>query len=194
MIKRREFLKKAAALFTLISSGCIEERDKAGIIEEINISDREVKPLTIKSKVYVIKTNSRESGIKELLKYFDGGNLSGKRVALKANYNSYDPFPASTHIDTLGALIDALKEKGANLMLAERRGMGDTKKALGETGVWELAKKKGMEVVILDELKSSEWLRIKPEGSQWKKGFLFPRLFDDADLIVQTCCLKTHRF
>src|SRR5659263_713169 len=84
MIKRREFLKKAAALFTLISSGCIEERDKAGIIEEINISDREVKPLTIKSKVYVIKTNSRESGIKELLKYFDGGNLSGKRVALKA--------------------------------------------------------------------------------------------------------------
>jgi len=194
MIKRREFLKKGVALFTLVLSGCIEKGDKSGLIEERNISNREAKSLAIKSKVYVIKTNSRQSGVKELLKYFDNGNLSGKRVALKANYNSYDPFPASTHIDTLGALIDALKEKGANLMLAERSGMGDTKKALGETGVWELAKKKGMEVVILDELKSSEWLRIKPEGSQWKKGFLFPRLFDDADLIVQTCCLKTHRF
>jgi uncharacterized protein (DUF362 family) len=91
-------------------------------------------------------------------------------------------------------LIDALKEKGANLVLAERSGMGDTKKTLEETGVWELAKKKGMEVVILDDLKSSEWLRIKPEGSHWKKGFLFPKLFDDSDLIVQTCCLKTHRF
>jgi uncharacterized protein (DUF362 family) len=150
--------------------------------------------LATKSKVYVIKTNSRESGVKELLKYFDIGNLSGKRVALKANYNSSDPFPASTHIDTLGALVDAIKEKGADLVLAERSGMGDTKKALVETGVWELAQKKGMEVVILDELKSSEWLRIKPQGSHWKKGFLFPRLFDDADLIVQTCCLKTHRF
>jgi uncharacterized protein (DUF362 family) len=194
MIKRREFLKKAVALLTLILSGCIEKGDTSGLIEERNIPNREAKPLTSRSKVFVIKTNSRESGIKELLKYFDNGNLSSKRVALKANYNSQDPFPASTHIDTLEALIDALKEKGADLVLAERSGMGDTKKALVETGVWELAKKKGMEVVILDELKSSEWLRIKPQGSHWKKGFLFPRLFDDADLIVQTCCLKTHRF
>jgi len=194
MIKRREFLKKAVALLTLIFSGCIEKGDKAGIIEERNISNTGAKPLATKSKVYVIKTNSRESGVKELLKYFDIGNLSGKRVAIKANYNSYDPFPASTHIDTLGALIDALKEKGADLVLAERSGMGDTKKALDGTGVLDLAKKKGTEVVILDDLKSSEWLRINPEGSHWKKGFLFPRLFDDADLIVQTCCLKTHRF
>jgi len=194
MIKRREFLKKAVALITLIISGCIEKGDKSGIIEEINISNREAKPLATKSKVYVIKTNSRESGVKELLKYFDIAGLSGKRVALKANYNSFDPFPASTHIDTVGALIDAFKEKGANLVLAERSGMGDTKKALVETGVWELARKKEMEVVILDDLKSNEWLRIKPEGSHWKKGFLFPRLFYEADLIVQTCCLKTHRF
>jgi len=194
MIKRREFLKKTVALITLIFSGCIEKGAKGGLIEERNISNREAKPLATKSKVYVIKTNYRESGIKELLKYFDNDSLSGKRVALKANYNSYDPFPASTHIDTLGALIDALKEKGANLVLAERSGMGDTKKALQETGVLELAKKKRIEVVILDELKTSEWLKIKPEGSHWKKGFLFPRLFDDADFIVQTCCLKTHRF
>ena len=194
MIKRREFIKKAVALLTLVFSGCIEKEDKSGLIEERNIPIREAKPLTSRSKVYVIKTNSRDNGIKQLLKYFDIGSLSGKRVALKANYNSYDPFPASTHIDTLGALIDALKEKGANLVLAERSGMGDTKKALVETGVWELAKKKGMEVVILDDLKSGYWLRIKPEVSHWKKGFLFPRLFHDADLIVQTCCLKTHRF
>lgn len=194
MIKRREFLKKAVALLTLIISGCIEKGDKASLIEERNISNREAKPLATKSKVYVIKTYSRESGVKELLKYFDNDSLSGKRVALKANYNSYDHFPASTHIDTLGALIDTFNEKGANIVLAERSGMGDTKKALQETGVLELATKKGMEIVILDELKSSEWLRIKPEGSHWKKGFLFPRLFYDADLIVQTCCLKTHRF
>jgi len=102
--------------------------------------------MTIKSKVYVIKTNSRENGIKELLKYFDTGSLLDKRVALKANYNSSDLFPASTHIDTLRALIDSLKEKGANLVLAERSGMGDTKRVLVETGVWELAKQKELEV------------------------------------------------
>jgi|GEM_PF-2380727 len=146
MIKRREFLEKAGALLTLIFSGCIEKGEKAGLIEERNISIREAKPMTIKSKVYVIKTNSRENGIKELLKYFDTGSLLDKRVALKANYNSSDLFPASTHIDTLRALIDSLKEKGANLVLAERSGMGDTKRVLVETGVWELAKQKELEV------------------------------------------------
>jgi len=60
--------------------------------------------------------------------------------------------------------------------------------------VTELAKKQGFDVVILDDLKSGEWSKEKPEGSHWKRGFLFPKLFKDADAIVQTCCLKTHRY
>lgn len=188
-------MKGFITIFTLIFSGCLG-RDKTGNIEEKNISIKEGTPLkkTVKSKVYVIRTNDRRSGIRELLKYYDSGSLSGKRVALKANYNSGDPFPASTHIDTLGALVDSLQERGASLVLAERSGMGDTKKVLGEMGILELAKNKGFEVVILDDLKTGEWIRKKPNGAHWKKGFLFARIFEDADAIVQMCCLKTHRY
>lgn len=196
MIKRREFLRRFTALFVIIFSGCLSENEKTGTIEEKNISITEEVPLkkSMKSKVYVIKTSDRLSGVKELLKYFNMESLSGKRIALKANYNSQDPFPASTHRGTLGALVDALQEKGANLVLAERSGIGDTRKVLEETGVFDLANKKGIEVVNLDNLKSGDWVRIKPQGSHWKKGFLFPRVFEDADAIVQTCCLKTHRY
>ena len=195
MIKRREFLRRLAVLFPLLFSGCINESDMLETIAEKNISIQQKTPLKkTKSEVYVIKSNDRENGIKELLKYFDIGNLSGKRVAIKANYNTQDPFPASTHIDTLGTLVDALKENGASLVLAERSGSGDTRKALEETGVLELAEKKGVDIVILDELKSSDWIRIKPEVTHWKNGFLFPKVFEDADAIVQTCCLKTHMF
>lgn len=67
----------------------------------------------------------------------------------------------STHIDTLGILVDALQEKGANIVLAERSGMGNTRKALEETGVLDLAKNRGIKVVNLDELMSSDWIRIK---------------------------------
>jgi len=192
MIKRREFLRRFTALFVIFFSGCLNENDKA--IEEKNITIKEGIPLekSMKSKVYIIKTSDRLSGIRELLKYFDVGGLSGKKVAIKANYNSQDPFPASTHIETLGALVDALNEKKVSLVLAERSGMGDTGKTLEGTGVSELAKKKGMEVVNLDVLKSSDWIRIK--GSRWKRGFLFPRVFSEADAIVQTCCFKTHRY
>ncbi len=75
-----------------------------------------------------------------LLKNFDPGSLSGKKVAIKANYNSQDPFPASTHIGTLSAIVDALKKHDIRPVLAG---------------------KKGFDVVILDELKSNDWLRGK---------------------------------
>jgi len=143
--------------------------------------------------VYVIKTDDRALGVKELLKYHGTADLSGKKVAIKANYNSSDPFPASTHPDTLGAIVDFLKENGAVIVLAERSGMGNTKKVLEETGVIELAGKKGFEVVVLDDLKSG-WSRVRPQGSHWKTGFLFPDVFSKAGAVVQTCCLKTHRF
>jgi uncharacterized protein (DUF362 family) len=61
-------------------------------------------------------------------------------------------------------------------------------------GVMELAEKQGFDLVILDDLKSGDWIKENPEGSHWSRGFLFPKVFKEADAIVQTCCLKTHRF
>jgi len=190
MLKRREFLRKLAALFSVIISGCIDKYPK-----EENQKVQEVKPLkkSLNSKVYVIKTGDRGSGIRELLRHLGTNDLSGKKVAIKANYNSADPFPASTHHDTLDTIVDFLKENGAIIVLAERSGMGDTKKVLEETGVLELAGKKGFDVVVLDDSKGG-WNILAPPGSHWKNGFMFPDVFREADAIIQTCCLKTHRF
>ncbi|VVB91499.1 Uncharacterised protein [uncultured archaeon] len=189
MLKRREFIKRLAALFSVIISGRLDKYP-----QEDNRNVQRGTPLkTEKSNVYVIKTTDRDWGIRELLKRLGSGDISGKKVAIKANYNSSDPFPASTHIDTLGAIVDFLKENGASIVLAERSGMGNTKKVLEDTGVMELAGQKGFDVVILDDRKTG-WSREKPQGSHWKNGFLFPDVFRDADAVVQTCCLKTHRF
>ena len=73
--------------------------------------------------VFLIKTPDRNLGIKRLLSRFGLNDYSGKRVALKANFNSADPFPASTHLDTLENLVKELKEAGiSGLTLAERSG------------------------------------------------------------------------
>ena len=90
--------------------------------------------------------------------------------------------------------MDVLKENKAEVLLAERSGMGDTKVVLREMGVFELALRKGFDVIVLDELKAKDFVRINFDGSHWKNGFLFPKVFDHADAVVQTCCLKTHRF
>lgn len=188
VIKRREFISWLAALFYAVMSGCLEKiEEKQNVVEGTNLKR------SIVSKVYVIKTVDRERGIRELMKFLDAGNLSGKKVAIKANYNSADPFPASTHPDTLGTIIDVLKENGTDIVLAERSGMGNTRNVLEDTGVMELAGKKGFEVVALDDRKNG-WNRITPKESHWKNGFLFPDVFSNADAVIQTCCLKTHRF
>lgn len=191
MVLRRELLRWLAALFFSSISGCLykeETGEKEAAKGELPVEN------ALKSKVYVIKTSDRKEGVKELFEHFEYGSLSGKKAAIKANYNSADPFPASTHIDTLSAIVDELKGRGARVVMAERSGMGDTKEVLEAMGVMELAMKKGVDVVILDELEGGEWINESPGKSRWKRGFLFPKLFKEADAVVQTCCLKTHRF
>jgi len=143
--------------------------------------------------VYVYDVDGdRRAAIEALLERFDT-DFSGQRVAVKANGNSADPFPASTHPETLGALFDGIRE-GAEVVLAERSGMGDTETVLEETGVLDLAEERGVDVVVLDDLEGDRWRREQPPDSHWRDGFLFPDVFADADAVVQTCCLKTHRY
>jgi len=149
----------------------------------------------MKKEIFAVRAENRDVGIRKLLDRFDVREFDGKKVGLKANYNSADPFPASTHLDTLRTLVNGLKEAGAGeITLVERSGMGDTRKVLKQRGVTELAAELGFEVLILDKLVEGEWARLKPKASHWTKGFLLPKVFHEADKVVQTCCLKTHRF
>ncbi len=146
-------------------------------------------------EVYLLKTQDRVEGVRELLGRFNLADYSGRTVALKANYNSADPFPASTHIDTLAAIVESLKEAGAaEITLAERSGMGDTRTVLEEMGVLNLSERLGFEVVVLDEEPREAWVKVEKKGTHWLRGFHISRRFLEADRVVQTCCLKTHRF
>ncbi len=121
--------------------------------------------------------------------------FSGDKVALKANFNSADPFPASTHVDTLHAIISKLNEANiSGLTLGERSGMGDTRRVLEKMGVFDLSDELGFEVTVLDEQDKNEWVKIEKDGTHWIKGFYLPKLFLESDRVIQTCCLKTHRF
>ena len=148
-----------------------------------------------KAKVYIIKTDDRNYGINNLAEQFNLDKLSGNDLAIKANFNSADPFPASTHIETLKQVIKNLNEKGIyDITMAERSGMGNTENVLQKMGVFDLAEKMGFKVIVLDKIDREEWVKIENDGNHWLRGFYLPKLFMEASGIVQTCCLKTHRF
>jgi uncharacterized protein (DUF362 family) len=147
------------------------------------------------SPVYLIRTTNREEGIRRGLAALGAPSVRGKRVAIKPNLNSADPFPASTHMDTLGALVRHLRTGGAaGITVADRSGMGNTRKVMEQKGVFTQAKQLGFQAAVLDETPLEGWAEERLVGGHWSRGVLFPRLFQEADLLVQTCCLKTHRY
>jgi uncharacterized protein (DUF362 family) len=148
-----------------------------------------------KTKVYLIKTTDRVSGIEALFDVFDLPDLKDKKIIIKANFNSDDPFPATTHIDTLKTVIENIKKSSPkSITIVERSGMGNTGEVLKNRGVIELARTENINVINLDQLKRDDWIIKGTEGTHWQKGFPAPKIILEADYVINLPCLKTHRF
>jgi uncharacterized protein (DUF362 family) len=72
--------------------------------------------------------------------------------------------------------------------------MGDTRTVMKQKDVFRMADELGFETVVFDELDASGWEMMQVPGSHWRKGFAVARPVLEADGVVQTCCLKTHRY
>ena len=147
------------------------------------------------ARLAFVKTNDRVEGVRKAIDLLGINPVAGKRVFLKPNFNSSDPAPGSTHLDVLIALVMALKEMGAKeIVVGDRSGMGDTRQVMDKIGVFKLADELGFDTLVFDELNAQDWVMIQPSGSHWEKGFPFARPCLEAEALVQTCCLKTHRY
>jgi uncharacterized protein (DUF362 family) len=152
-----------------------------------------------RTRVVIVKAEDRRDGVRRALRLLHPSSASDgfgkKHVVVKPNFNSADPFPGSTHPETLDALVDWLGEAGAGrVTVADRSGMGDTRQVMEAKGVFAQGRKRGFAPVVLDELAARDWVAHRLPGSHWRRGVLFPRLLEEAEAIVSTCCLKTHRF
>jgi len=148
------------------------------------------------TKIGFVSTRDRAEGVRRAITLLQSNPVQGKAVVLKPNFNSADPVPGSTHNDTLGALVSTLQDLGATrVTLAERSGPGDTtRQVMEKKGVFDLAQELGFDIINLEELEAEGWIHFTPPDSHWRQGFHFPRVYREAESIVQTCCLKTHAF
>lgn len=144
----------------------------------------------VDGRVYLLRTNDRRNNARELIEKFNLNELENERVAVKANFNSMDSFPGTTHPDMLRTILEAVKSKTDDIVIAERSGMGKTSDVLTKLGIADIAGEMGIEIINLERHK--RWIRFNAD--HWLRGFLFADIFYDADHVIQTCCLKTHRF
>ncbi len=148
------------------------------------------------TKITLVKTADRTAGTRQAIELLKINPVKGKTVVLKPNFNTADPAPGSTHYDTLHSLISTLQEMGAKkITVAERSGPGpSTHDNMERKGIFRMAKELGFEVLDLQAMPKDGWVLVKPKDSHWKDGFLFPKIYREAESIVTTCCLKTHQF
>jgi uncharacterized protein (DUF362 family) len=147
------------------------------------------------SRVAFVKTSDRAAGVARAIDLLQVGKFGGKDLFIKPNFNSADNTPGSTSDETLAAIVKKLKTLNAGPMtIGDRSGMGNTREVMEHKNAFTLGKELGAKIVVFDDLKEDDWEPLKPAESHWQQGFAIPRLVRQAGGIVQTCCLKTHRF
>lgn len=155
-------------------------------------------PATAKSgvsRVVLVRSEDRVAGTRKAIDLLQPEGISGQTVFLKPNYNTADPAPAATDTALLEALVQELQNaKAGQITIGDRSGMANTREAMQTKGVFQLADRYGLKAIVLDELKKGDWQYFPAEGTHWSKGFAIARPALDAGAVINTCCLKTHRF
>jgi len=153
------------------------------------------------TEVLLVKTDERIKGMRAIFSHYKSlfEALRDKRVAIKPNFNTADPPPASTDIEIIRELIIHLKNcKAKKITVVERSGPVDTHETMVAKGLFDLQKElEGFDILDLSSLPQSEWTQFQPvqeTDSNWKNGFLYPKFIQNADAIIALPCLKTHQF
>jgi uncharacterized protein (DUF362 family) len=145
------------------------------------------------SRVAFVKTSDRTAGVSRAIDLLQLPRFHQKDIFIKPNFNSADTPPGSTHMDMLAALVRKLRGLGAGpLTLGDRSGMGNTREVMDAKGAFKLAQELDVKAIIFDDLNPDDWHRA--QGAHWQRGFALPQPVLNAGAIVQTCCLKTHRY
>lgn len=214
VISRREFLRAAATMGGLAAMApFLEACDQVGEKTPTPTTTPTVPPMptatpapTITptptpipeaemSKVVLVKTRDRAEGVRRALKLWNLNPVQGKKVFLKPNFNSADPTPGSTHNAVLRSLVEELWGMGAQaITVGDRSGMDVAANVMQVKGVLDMAQELDFETIAFEKLEKGDWELIQPPDSHWKNGFFFARPCLEAEALVQTCCLKPHRY
>lgn len=146
------------------------------------------------SKVAIVNTEDRRSGVASSIRALDTNPVKNKNVLIKPNFNTSDQTPGSTHNDTLAALVEEIWKMGAKTVTLGERSYPLTRQVMAQKGVMPLLEKLDVRIDDFDDLAEKDWVKVDAEGSHWQDGFRVARPILESECLVSTCCLKTHQY
>lgn len=125
---------------------------------------------------------------------FENFIKTGDVVFLKPNFNTADPFPASTDLKFLESVSDLVYKSGAKLiMIGESSTVTmNTRKIMDDIGVFKLLEKKVPPRIYVFE--EGKWLKKSIANGKYLKSVMTPEIIERADKMIFLPCLKTHKY
>jgi len=129
----------------------------------------------------------RIGGIKHFIK-------KGDVVLVKPNFNTADPFPASTDIGFLKEVVNLLYRTGAKSVVVGESSTysRNTRKEMEKKGVFRLQEENNPPKMYVFE--EREWQKKTIPGGRCLKKVTVPKILDEANKLVFLPCLKTHMY
>lgn len=123
-------------------------------------------------------------------KFIDIGDV----VLLKPNFNTADPYPASTDFDFLKTVVEIIYDYGAKLvMVGDSSTMSfNTKKIMEKLGIFKLQEiEKPARIYVFEEYR---WLKKEIPNGKYLKTVSLTEILERADKLILLPCLKTHKY
>lgn len=129
-----------------------------------------------------------------LLGGLDRAISPGDKVLVKPNFNSPDPFPGSTDLGFLQAVLELLKDTGADIVVGESAGgiWRPTRNTATKLGALDLLEELGIDFVAFDA-GETDWVEIPIEGD-FLRTVTVPKVAYEADRLIYLSCMKTHKY
>ena len=116
----------------------------------------------------------------------------GDTVFLKPNFNTADPFPASSDFEFLKIVSVLMYQNGAkSVILGDSSTIyANTKKVMKKLNIFELEKLNPP--VWIHNFDKNKWIKKKIPNAKYLKSVSLPGILDKVDKLVLLPCLKTH--
>lgn len=152
-------------------------------------------PLNMSQVTKIKADNDLKKAIQEAVQGIGGFEKFIKKddtVLLKPNFNTSDPFPASSDFEFLKTISGLIYENGAKLVI-----IGDsstmttsTNKVMEELNIFELEKLDPP--VQIHNFNRNKWIKKKISNAQYLKSVSIPDILEQVDKLILLPCLKTH--
>lgn len=145
-------------------------------------------------KVALVKGDERKANIRKALELIaDDIDIKGRRPVIKVNFvSTYTPLSA-THIDSVRAIVEFLRDRGENaIVVAEGATMGTTSRGFKEYGYLDLAKEYDLELVDLNEPDSWKVVYVIHPDMKPHPLKLAQTMVDPNNYIISATRIKSH--